>query len=176
VIQLHTAQLIHLQNTFTTKYIDINIHLNNTATTLYDYASTQKSVTFTKDSMTKTIEVSSTSADEGDRGIQSTTVNVTLSSKLDEDIVVDLSSGDSVTIPAGATSATGKVAWGSDIVDRKVDSDAPIDVSITDFYYFGSEDVVIGHGGEVVIIDDDSFRFIPEIKINEMNHSKREVA
>ena len=57
MIQLHTAQLIHLQKTFITKYIDINIYVSNIATISYDYAATQKSVTFTKDSMAQTIAV-----------------------------------------------------------------------------------------------------------------------
>jgi len=57
VIQLPTTQLIHLQNTFTTKYIDTHINLNNTVTAFYDYRSIQKSITFTKDSITQTIEV-----------------------------------------------------------------------------------------------------------------------
>ncbi len=41
------------------------------------------------------------------------------------------------------------------MVDTIVDSDAPIEVSVTDFYYFGDEEIVIGDSGEVEIWDDD---------------------
>jgi len=101
------------------------------------------------------IDISSTFAAEGDSGIQSTSVVVSLSHTLTQDITIDLSSGDSVTIPAGYGSATAQVAWGSDVVDTIVDSDAPIEVNVTDFYYFGDEEIVIGDSGEVEIWDDD---------------------
>jgi len=55
--------------------------------------------------------------------------------------ISEVGGGDSVTIAAGSTSTTAQVAWGSEIVDTVVDSDAPIDVSVSDFYYFGDEEV-----------------------------------
>ncbi len=45
--------------------------------------------------------VKSMNTAEGDSGIQSTSVVVSLSHALTQDITIDLSSGDSVTIPAG---------------------------------------------------------------------------
>jgi hypothetical protein len=68
---------MHLQKTFITKYIGTNLHLNSTATASYDYASTQKSVTFTKDSITQTIEVPiyDDSCKEGDEKYQTLIIN-----------------------------------------------------------------------------------------------------
>jgi len=184
---------------------------DNTATASYDYASTQKSVTFTTDSMTQTIEVpiyddsykegdetfwltpvsssgyngtkdiifknagegtiidndtngqvvievSSTSADEGDSGTQSASVTISISQALKDDLFVNMSDGNSYKIAAGSTSTTAQVFWGAGVVDTVVDSDGPVTLDIVDFDYFGSDNpnIVTGHGGKVNIIDDDS--------------------
>ena len=62
-----------------------------------------------------TIELGTASSSEGDSGVQTTGIEVYLTGgSLSEDITIDLSSGDSVTIPSGSTSETAQVEWSGD--------------------------------------------------------------
>ncbi len=121
------------------------------------------------------IDVSSVSADEGDSGTQSATVEVTLSDKLSNAILITMSNGEVLQIPAGDKNATATVTWGPGApVDEIVDSDAPIAISVADFIYPAPGSVVVG---DYVSIIDDGNIITGEHKLtNSLNFNKKEVA